>query len=265
MRLHGGDFFSNFGDELSPLVLQYVTGRSIQWAPPHKAEIISVGSILEYVDRRTEHQPWIWGTGLRTEPRPGAVPRVAAEGDRVLAVRGPLSRAALGLAPNSAIGDPGVIAPALGSFTGLRRSGTLFIPHFRTWATVAGRSFLRQAQSLGYTIGNPSLHPLEMMRLIARADFVLSSSLHGVIVANSLGIPVQLVSIPSSGRNEPNFKYQDYFQSIGVGFNAVELDIALAAENRTRLLSAREADVALAQANCLKLAEQLTRAVQRIR
>ncbi|WP_416377149.1 polysaccharide pyruvyl transferase family protein [Arthrobacter sp. CDRTa11] len=265
MRLHGGDALTNFGDELSPLVLRYVSGRSVRWAPPHRAEVVSVGSILEYVNRRTTNQPWIWGTGLRAEADPAALPRIAGDSDRVLAVRGPLSRQSLRLAPDLAIGDPGVFAPEISRFKGLRRSGTLFIPHFRTWSTRSGRSLLKEAESLGYTIGNPSLHPIEMMSLIARADFVLSSSLHGVIVAHSLGVPVQLVTIPASGRNEPAFKYNDYFQSIGVNFNSVDLASALIASKRKPLLSLRADEAPIAKANAAKLAENLTHAIERIR
>lgn len=265
MKRHGGQPLTNFGDELSPLVLQYVTGRRVQWAPAHKAQIIAVGSILEYVNRRTDHQPWIWGTGLRAEPNPLALPQITATRERVLAVRGPLSREALGLGQDLPIGDPGVLAPQLAKFTGVKKSGTLFIPHFRTWATEAGRSFLQKADHLGYKIANPSLRPIEMISLIARSDFVFSSSLHGVIVAHALGIPVQLVSIPTSGRNEPEFKYQDYFSSIGVGFSSVNLSEAFLPTNRDSLLALREAETPVAEANCSKLASRLTVAIERVR
>lgn len=265
MRLNGGDALTNFGDELSPLVLRYVTGRAVRWAPADRAEVISVGSILEYVNKRTSNQPWIWGTGMRTEPDPKDLPKIAADHGRILAVRGPLSRESLRLPPELPIGDPGVFAPEIARLAGLKRSGTLFIPHFRTWATASGRSFLRQAKTLGYKIANPSLHPMEMMSLIARADFVLSSSLHGVIVAHALGIPVQLVSIPVSGRNEPIFKYNDYFNSIGIKYSSVELDSALVGANRAAMISLRENEAATAKASCSRLAEILTRAVERIR
>lgn len=264
MRLHGGSALTNFGDELSPLVLSYVTGQRVQWAPAHRAAIVSVGSILEYVNKRTRNQPWIWGTGLREEPRATGIPEIAMS-DKVLAVRGPLSRQALGLNMDLPIGDPGVLAPVLGRFHGLHRRGTLFIPHFRTWATRSGQDLLTLAKSAGYEIANPSLPPLEMIALIARADLVLSSSLHGVIVANALGIPAQLVSIPASGRNEPHFKYEDYFQSVGIRFSSIAANTALLAENRASILASRDAVASTAKANCEKLAEHLSLAIERVR
>src|SRR3954465_15325691 len=39
--------FTNFGDEVSPLILREVTGQAIEWAPLHSADVIAVGSIIE--------------------------------------------------------------------------------------------------------------------------------------------------------------------------------------------------------------------------
>lgn len=266
IRQDGGTTLTNFGDELSPLVLQYATGRRVKWSPPNKAEIISIGSILEYVNKRTEHQPWIWGTGLRTAPNPSALPALTRNADRVLAVRGPLSRQALGLPGSLAIGDPGVLAPELARFNAPRRKGTLFIPHFRTWGSKTGRGYLEQARMLGYEVANPSSHPLEMISQIVRSDFVLSSSLHGVIVSHALGVPVQLVSIPTSGhRHEPEFKYQDYFNSIGVSFSSVDLMAALTPSNREALLGHRENEAQRAKTSCAELAHELICAIENVR
>ena len=265
MKLAGGEALTNFGDELSPLVLQYATGRKVRWAAADRAEVIAVGSILEYVDRRTQSDPWLWGTGLRADLRAKAVPRIAVNPERVLAVRGPRTQKELGLSSELPIGDPGVLAPELGNFQGLKRSGTLFIPHFRTWSTPAGRKHLQTARSLGYGVANPSLHPVEMISLIARADFVLSSSLHGVVVAHSLGIPAQLVGIPTGGRTEPEFKYRDYYESVKVPFSSIELSSALQPGQRDTLLALHESTSSLAQANCRELAGQLTTAIHKLR
>ena len=43
---------------------------------------------------------------------------------------------------------------------------------------------------------------------VSRADLVLTSSLHGMVVADALDCPVQLVSFGPTG--EPPFKFSDY-------------------------------------------------------
>jgi pyruvyltransferase len=47
--------------------------------------------------------------------------------------------------------------------------------------------------------------------VIAASDFVTGSSLHAIVIAESLGIPARLIT---SGA-EPAFKYDDYFQGSG--------------------------------------------------
>ena len=47
---------------------------------------------------------------------------------------------------------------------------------------------------------------------ILTADLVISSSLHGIIVAEAFGIPSRLLRLTSA---EPMLKYQDYYSGTG--------------------------------------------------
>ena len=46
---------------------------------------------------------------------------------------------------------------------------------------------------------------------ISQCNFVMSSSLHGIIFADVLGVPARWISFPGSRKSEGFFKYCDYF------------------------------------------------------
>ncbi len=56
-----------------------------------------------------------------------------------------------------------------------------------------------------------------VVEAIQNCDYVASSSLHGVIIADAIGIPKIWFQFPGgeTSKTEGSFKYDDYFQSIG--------------------------------------------------
>jgi hypothetical protein len=62
----------------------------------------------------------------------------------------------------------------------------------------------------------PNQHPVEVVRAIGGAPIVYTSSLHGLIVADALGVPAALLRFSGPKLSgEPEFKYVDYFESVG--------------------------------------------------
>lgn len=250
--------FVNFGDELAKHVLEYATGAKVSWSAPGKADIISIGSIMQLFLKRPGHAV-VWGTGVRV-PDPRTASRVREIGEaRFLAVRGPRSKADLGLAVGLPIGDPGLIASSLIEKSRLRRTkGNSFIPHFRAWNSQGGRAEISEMRKAGFRILPPTMRPLTMIREIAQSDYVVSSSLHGVIVAHSVGTPTQLVGV---GQNdtEPSFKFLDYFESIGVPYMKASVEQVLS--NGAGLREQRQEEVGQAQASAERLSAGLIQAL----
>ena len=50
------------------------------------------------------------------------------------------------------------------------------------------------------------------IRAILDSEFVISTSLHGLVLADAYGIPARMLRITE---NEPLFKYQDYYEGTG--------------------------------------------------
>jgi hypothetical protein len=57
--------------------------------------------------------------------------------------------------------------------------------------------------------------PADVVGAIAGCDFVLSSSLHGLVVADSFGIPNAWLRVSDRQRGE-GFKYRDYYAAFGL-------------------------------------------------
>lgn len=252
--------FLNFGDELSPLIVEAVSGRRVKWAAPREAEIVSVGSVLELAGRYPSSAA-VWGTGLRGDPGTELAGRFRQNLGNVLAVRGPKTRTALSLSAETPIGDPGLLAYRLVDRERPSKERKVFVPHFTTWNSRAGLALLAKAKVGGFEIIQPSRSPLDVMRSIAGASFVMSSSLHGLIVAHSLGVPASLMAVGGKPGREPDWKFMDYFESIGADF-AVEPwtvfdDTKLLKQTMERASSASEAIYSRAQSMGTKLAAAL--------
>lgn len=203
---------TNHGDELSALVLEEATGRRVQWAPLGREDVVAVGSILvPYL--RHGGTGRIWGTGVHTPEISG--PDAARIADRVLAIRGPHARTALGLADNTPLGDPGLIVRSMPRRR-RARAGTVLVTHFLSYRNASERSRIRAARAAGIRVLPPTLAPRDIIDEIASADHVLSAGMHGVILAHALRTPATLVSLRTPHPARVAFKYRDYLHSVGL-------------------------------------------------
>jgi hypothetical protein len=218
IRLYWWNARPNFGDALSELVTSYASGRRVEWAAQRQADLFAVGSLMRMansvgVGRRPPMDPLvIWGTGAMEDIRFDLL----AERAHVAAVRGPLTAAVLGL-ESAVLGDPGLLAQEA---TGFAASGDIaigVIPHFKTVPAV--RSVLEDAVNKDLVIIDPC-DPLDMvLRQISACRLIVSSSLHGLVVADSFGIPSVWME-PGAIHPAPHFKFEDYAAGIGRTLNA---------------------------------------------
>nr|WP_154922041.1 polysaccharide pyruvyl transferase family protein [Microbacterium testaceum] len=205
-RIQVGERINNFGDLLGPEVVRALAppARSSALADvlaPLRPRLFSVGSVLHFT-RTGDH---VWGTGWN-----GKIPveKLTARRLRVHAVRGPLTRATLrdrGIDAPEVYGDPALLLPDL-------------YPQLRQWrdSPRQGIAWLPNLNDAGIRPdGMRAIDPREplwrVLEGIAVSDFVVASSLHGIILADALGIPARLV-LP---QQEPLFKYEDYFEGTG--------------------------------------------------
>jgi len=182
----------NFGDDLSPGFVSAVLDEDVEYAVPIAAQLMGAGSILDYWSNRQRkfrrtlsdmirraHPLAIWGSGLILETR------LFLPNLDVLAVRGPLTAKCMGLTGDYTYGDPGLLASEIrpaASKTG--RIG--IVPHYLDKSHEALEPFRDDSRFTMIDVETPWE---DVLSAISSCDMILSSSLHGLIVADSYGIP----------------------------------------------------------------------------
>jgi hypothetical protein len=192
------DGHHNFGDALTPWLLhQY--GRIAVHTPPARAEMAGVGSILEQLP--SEFSGTVWGSGLLFGERVD-LPRA-----RYAAVRGHLTKEIQGIRDPVALGDPGLLVARHASRPP-RRWSLGVVPHGMHDGHPQLLAFAARYRRDVQIIGTRA--PVStVVRAIARCDAVISSSLHGVVIADSFGIPNAWFGLEPSLWGG-SFKFADY-------------------------------------------------------
>jgi len=186
----------NFGDQLGPLLLRHY-GFDVTWAKPADAELVTVGSILSKVP--PGWRGTVLGTGFIRAGMHKDLSRA-----RVLAVRGVATREACGLPPGTPLGDMGLLVGDLPRAT-VAHAGPLVVPHTVDHAIAARHP--------GVPVLSVKSDPAVVIGTIAAASVVYTSTLHGLITADVLGVPHVLE--PHIDVHGGLFKYRDYASAFG--------------------------------------------------
>jgi Polysaccharide pyruvyl transferase len=195
----------NFGDAMAPLLIERFTSHRAQWERIGKSDVVSVGSVLEHLPPL--YDGFILGSGRLY---PDSVLRLYGGSQSVLALRGPLTAKAW---PHDvALGDPGLLASELVGPQS-RDIDLGIVPH---WSD-SNLSIRKTWYNSRWTtkVIRPEDDPLTVIKFIGRCKKIVASSLHGIIVADSFGIPRRFEYTPQFDREGGNFKIQDYSASIG--------------------------------------------------
>jgi pyruvyltransferase len=215
----------NFGDDLSPLLVEILSARHIEHAPPHLADMAAIGSILHHIGRSFRRRRRrltrllqlrfspirIWGSGSFDEQNLPSQHFLD-----VLALRGDLSRDALGLPVGLPIGDPGLLADLVARRATTPKHAWGIVPHHFHVGLKEVKSLAENLpKSLVIDLSNPDV--AGTVRAISSCDRVISSSLHGIVVADGLGIPNVWVTFPGEILGGA-WKFHDYFSSVGRDF-----------------------------------------------
>jgi pyruvyltransferase len=211
----------NYGDSLSPVIIEILSGRTVRYAPVRRCDMIAIGSVLEYVSKRLTKRSWkrflsgrfsavsVWGTGSMFQES-----RISTYNMRIFSVRGKSTAAKLQLPPSTPLGDPGILADLLlrpGPRTKEFRWG--IIPHVSDLGDPKVLALKeRTPRSTIINLRNPDLR--ETTRQISVCDYVASSSLHGLIAADALAVP-NVHLIVSDRLKGGVWKFDDYRSSLG--------------------------------------------------
>lgn len=193
----------NFGDWLSPFLCEAISGREVVYAKPNKCDLVAVGSILHRLKNHFwTHRVHVWGSGLIEQRQAFQSPHTFN------AVRGKLTASALKNHTVTTLGDPGLLSDLLlpsGQRDKLYRVG--IIPHYNDQELPIVQEFLKQS---GVTFIDIFSDTVDFLEQVAQCEFIISSSLHGLIVADALGIPNAWIKLSNLVRGN-DFKFADYY------------------------------------------------------
>ena len=200
----------NWGDALNPVLIKCLTGKRPIFAGDiinykNKPIYTSVGSILEKCD---DKNIVVWGTGFILKDG-----RFKIKPKQICAVRGPLTRDLVikqGIDCPEIFGDPSLLYP---KFYDPPRH-TIYklgvIPHYSD----------KKSKLLDLFRNNPDILIIDILGGINKVvddicscKYIASSALHGIIAADAYNVPSLWIQLsPLYGGN---FKFIDYFQSVG--------------------------------------------------
>jgi pyruvyltransferase len=197
-----GDDFTNFGDELGTLMLSKL-GYTVERVDISEADIFTTGTIFDLILEQAKDNAIIWGSGASWDS--GIIRKFD-----VRAVRGKLT--AMAVNEHTTYGDPGLLASLF-----YPKAETIYdigvVPHYvddndYSWADI---------------VIDVKDDPEKVIKQISQCSVVLSSSLHGLIVAQSYSIPA--MRIHHDEVMSGNFKWLDYGSSLTKPIEQIQQDL----------------------------------------
>ena len=232
----------NIGDSINPLIVERIMGFKCEWADALSCQTSSIGSGLSRYffdfERRFKsrmglsqsikamfiNEPLqIWSAGFIRHS--GKRETELRKNTNVASVRGELSKKRLEKALqqelNITTGDGGLLSAQLlkEKFPPKYRLG--IIPHIREIGESAYEK-IRDAHKDNIII-DVRLKPDEFLKLLSQCEFVISSSLHGLIISDSFNIPNRQVTLTDRLVGD-GFKFEDYYSSFGLLPNPLDLN-----------------------------------------
>lgn len=241
----GKEDSKNFGDELSSIILQeYFKVKHVR-SDFKKADIISIGSVLgnivgeSYLKRnsRTRH---VIGAGLISPhleyksfiKKKFPNKRTFSKSIKVHLVRGYLTQQVLSSLgePEYEVGDPGLLLPKIYNSEVIAKYKVGIIPHV---------SKIEEPEWEEYSNSNPGVRVIDfrtddfkrIVTEIKSCKYIISQSLHGLIIADAFSIPNVWFyngSLHAGGK----FKFYDYFSTVNREFDNYISELSQGSEEK---------------------------------
>lgn len=191
------DLNHNAGDMLSGPILEYLGIKVEYVGRKERGKLLAVGSVMSSLRRRDV----VWGTGCIRDK-----PIISPPGVRFLAVRGPMTRKLIQRAEVPEIyGDPALLLPLIYQPDMTKRHKVGLVPHYidKGIPSTGDRHFIDIQTDWRAVVDE-----------IASCESIISSSLHGLIIAEAYGIPARW-EVYSNNVIGGEFKFRDYLAGTG--------------------------------------------------
>lgn len=205
---------TNWGDAINPILIEKLFGKKIV----HQNEVYNiaskpiyslVGSIINVFN--TNRRVRIWGSGVSNPEKPmGYIP------EKVYAVRGPKTREYLkinGVDSPEIYGDPVLLIDRIYKPENIAKKFKIgIIKHYEDKTPGLDKLVNSNPDVRYISIIRDMRNPFEIIDEIASCENIISSSLHGLILADVYKVPNVWVCFEGYEKN--TYKYLDYYESI---------------------------------------------------
>lgn len=171
-----------------------------------KQYIAGVGSILNFA---SAPECIVWGSGFINSQE-------KFKGGKVVAVRGKLTENKLqseGVPHVGIYGDPALLLPVIFNPDVECTQKIAIIPNYTEY------DFFKSRYDGKYDIIDLRSSDIEgKIKEFKKYSYILSTSLHGLIIGHAYGIPAIWIQNSVLAGDQENFKFRDYFSSVGVEY-----------------------------------------------
>lgn len=199
-------FRENFGDYLARVVSNYIKRKNNLRKPKKNIRLVSIGSVLHHQKERSI----IWGSGWNGKIDIKQAPVDVLFQHDYRALRGNLTKTFLTnldipLKGDLALGDPALLMPLFYTPVKNRKdTKPAWLPNMN--------EINRPYNKKNLQFISPFSKWSNVIDYLYSCQFVITSSLHGLILCEAYDIPVKFI-MPNN--SEAEFKYLDYFTGTG--------------------------------------------------
>ena len=206
--------YENFGDFLTPYIVEKLTNKKpILVSPKSKFSFffkhsLMIGSIISRSQKRT----LVWGSGIIKKDD-------IINGGKFLAVRGPKTAQRikdLGYASTEVYGDPALLLPILYNPKIEKKYTIGIIPHFFHYEELVNVYPEKDKTVLFINLLTNNVE--DVINQILSCEKIISTSLHGLIVAHAYQIPA--IWWKYGKLNGDDIKFYDYLESLDLKINS---------------------------------------------
>jgi pyruvyltransferase len=198
----------NLGDSMVPWLAKKMSGIDFAYSNPLEKRgphLLSIGSIL----RSANAECYVWGSGfIEKSDKPKGAPK------SITALRGPLTHqrlAQLGISAPKVYGDPALLTSRFLKKDYQPDGHTIgIIPHFADFEFF--NSIKSKIDKNYKLIDIRTSNIVKFVNEIINCEYIISSSLHGIVVSESYGIPSVWCELSDNVVGK-GFKFWDYISS----------------------------------------------------
>jgi succinoglycan biosynthesis protein ExoV len=221
------DGSKNFGDELNPWLWDQLIPGILD--EDENSVFIGIGTLLNerlQSEVANASRKFVFGSGVGYG---SGIPHID-DSWTIYCLRGPLSARALGVAPELALTDAGLLIRRCFVDTTGKLYKFSYMPH----AKYANTAWKTVTEQLGFGFIDPHLPVGQVLSSISQTEILLTEALHGAIAANALRVPW----IPlRSGPSILSFKWRDWCSSVGLEYKPRTITTLWDPPRRAQVLS----------------------------